>query len=77
MRLRARAPSLRHCHELGHLLLQQSSQLALCTEKDLIPFYTNSPDELEASAFAAALLMPQNVRTALEVGEAFAHILGN
>jgi IrrE N-terminal-like domain len=48
-------------HELGHLLLQQSSQFSLCTDKDLIPFYTNSPDELEASAFAAALLMPANM----------------
>ncbi|MEK6299809.1 MAG: ImmA/IrrE family metallo-endopeptidase [Acidobacteriota bacterium] len=45
-------------HELGHLLLQQSSQFALCTDKDLVPFYTNSPDELEASVFGAALLMP-------------------
>ena len=45
-------------HELGHLLLQQSSQFALCTDKDLIPFYTNSADELEASTFSAALLMP-------------------
>lgn len=45
-------------HELGHLLLQESSQFALCEDKDLLPFYTNSPDELEASAFAAALLMP-------------------
>lgn len=45
-------------HELGHLLLQQGSQFALCTDKDLVPFYTNSPDELEASAFAAGLLMP-------------------
>jgi Zn-dependent peptidase ImmA (M78 family) len=45
-------------HELGHLLLQQSSQFALCTDKDLVPFYTNSPDELEASVFAASLLMP-------------------
>lgn len=49
-------------HELGHLLLQQGrSQLALCSDKDLIPFYTNSPDELEASAFAGALLMPQTL----------------
>jgi hypothetical protein len=45
-------------HELGHLLLQERSQLALCSDKDLVPFYTNSPDELEASAFASALLMP-------------------
>lgn len=45
-------------HELGHLLLQEGSQFALCTDKDLVPFYTNSPDELEASAFASALLMP-------------------
>jgi Zn-dependent peptidase ImmA (M78 family) len=45
-------------HELGHLLLQQTSQFALCTDKDLLPFYTNNPDELEASVFAAALLMP-------------------
>lgn len=45
-------------HELGHLMLQQGSQFALCTDKDLVPFYTNSPDELEASVFAAALLMP-------------------
>lgn len=45
-------------HELGHLLLQESSQLALCAEKDFTSFYTNSPDELEANAFAAALLMP-------------------
>lgn len=48
-------------HELGHLLLQEASQFALCTEKDLVPFYTNSPDELEASAFAAALLMPAKI----------------
>lgn len=45
-------------HELGHLLLQERSQFALCTDKDLVPFYTNSPEELEASAFASALLMP-------------------
>jgi len=45
-------------HELGHLLLQEGSQFALCSDKDLMPFYTNSPDELEASAFASALLMP-------------------
>ncbi|SRR5216683_2143041 len=45
-------------HELGHLLLQQSSQIALCTDKNLVPFYANSPDEIEASVFAAALLMP-------------------
>lgn len=45
-------------HELGHLLLQEQSQLALCSDKDLVPFYTNSPDELEASTFAGALLMP-------------------
>jgi hypothetical protein len=45
-------------HELGHLLLQDRSQFALCSDKDLVPFYTNSPDELEASAFASALLMP-------------------
>jgi Zn-dependent peptidase ImmA (M78 family) len=48
-------------HELGHLLLQKGSQFALCTDKDLIPFYTNSPDELEASVFAAALLMPRSI----------------
>src|SRR5258707_15581353 len=29
-------------HELGHLLLQQSSQLALCTDRNLVPSYTNS-----------------------------------
>jgi hypothetical protein len=45
-------------HELGHLLLQEQSQFALCMDKDLVPFYTNSPDELEASAFAGGLLMP-------------------
>ncbi len=45
-------------HELGHMLLQRSSQLALCTSNDLVPSYTNSPDELEASVFAGALLMP-------------------
>jgi Zn-dependent peptidase ImmA (M78 family) len=45
-------------HELGHLLLQQNSQFALCTDKNLMPFYTNSPDELEASVFGATLLMP-------------------
>jgi len=45
-------------HELGHLLLQQSSQLALCSDKNLMPFYTNSSDELEASVFGATLLMP-------------------
>jgi Zn-dependent peptidase ImmA (M78 family) len=48
-------------HELGHLLLQQGSQFALCAEKDLVPFYTNSADELEASVFAAALLMPSRM----------------
>jgi len=48
-------------HELGHLLLQQNSQLALCTDKDLVTFYTNSPDELEASVFGAALLMPAKI----------------
>lgn len=45
-------------HELGHLLLQERSQFALCSDRDLVPFYTNSPVELEASAFASALLMP-------------------
>jgi len=49
-------------HELGHLLLQQgNSQFALCEDKDLLPFYSNSPDELEASIFAAALLMPRKL----------------
>jgi Zn-dependent peptidase ImmA (M78 family) len=45
-------------HELGHLLLHESSQFALCSENDLVPFYTNSPEELQASFFSAALLMP-------------------
>ena len=45
-------------HELGHLLLQDGSQLALCSDRELIGFYTNSPEELEANAFAASLLMP-------------------
>jgi Zn-dependent peptidase ImmA (M78 family) len=35
-------------HELGHLLLQQNSQFALCTDKNLMPFCTNSPDEFHA-----------------------------
>ncbi len=49
-------------HELGHLLLHQGkSQFSLCTDKDLISFYTNSDIELEASAFAAALLMPEKL----------------
>lgn len=48
-------------HELGHLLLQESSQFALCSDRDLMAFYTNSPDELEANAFAAALLMPASL----------------
>jgi len=49
-------------HELGHLLLHEGkSQFSLCTDKDLIPFYTNSNIELEASAFAATLLMPENL----------------
>ena len=48
-------------HELGHLLLQDGSQLALCSDRELISFYTNSPEELEANAFAAALLMPASL----------------
>jgi hypothetical protein len=49
-------------HEIGHLLLHDGrSQFALCTDKDLLSLYTNSPDELEASAFAAALLMPASM----------------
>lgn len=61
-------------HELGHLLLQQSSQFALCTDKDLVPFYTNSADELEASAFSAALLMPARFFEPLPVCKTFAAI---
>ena len=62
--LQVREPGRRRfaiAHELGHLLMQQGSQLAMCAEKDLVPFYTNSPDELEANVFAGALLMPQGM----------------
>jgi len=47
-------------HELGHLLLQTGSfQLAVCSERDLLPLYSKSEAELEANAFGAALLMPR------------------
>jgi Zn-dependent peptidase ImmA (M78 family) len=49
-------------HELGHLLLQMGpSQFTLCTEKELLPFYKQSMEELEASSFAASLLMPSRM----------------
>lgn len=47
-------------HELGHFLLHEDrSQLAFCTNEDMLPGYARGSEEPEANAFAGELLMPE------------------
>jgi len=48
-------------HELGHFELHRGkSQIALCTDEDLVYFYKRvRPEEGEASEFASELLLPE------------------
>ncbi len=48
-------------HELGHFELHEdTNQLALCTNRDLLYFYRKvQPTETEANEFASELLMPE------------------
>jgi len=47
-------------HELGHFVLHEKmSQLVFCTSKDMLLGYQQQPEEAEANAFAAELLMPE------------------
>jgi Zn-dependent peptidase ImmA (M78 family) len=47
-------------HELGHWILHRDiSQINACTDSDMIERYKASAPEVEASSFAAELLMPQ------------------
>ena len=47
-------------HEIGHWILHRdSSQLNICNNADMIAQYKASATEVEASFFAAELLMPQ------------------
>jgi Zn-dependent peptidase ImmA (M78 family) len=47
-------------HELGHWILHRNiSQINACTDADMIVRYKASAPEVEASSFAAELLMPQ------------------
>ncbi|MBK8229985.1 MAG: ImmA/IrrE family metallo-endopeptidase [Candidatus Eisenbacteria bacterium] len=49
-------------HELGHLLLHEGvDQLAFCSSTDMLPGYRARPEEPEANAFAADLLMPERM----------------
>lgn len=49
-------------HELGHFVLHKKvSQLLACTDADIRGSYRTSPFEIEASIFAGALLMPQEL----------------
>jgi Zn-dependent peptidase ImmA (M78 family) len=46
-------------HEIGHFVLHKvRERIAFCTDKDFQDWYSHSPDESEANAFAAELLMP-------------------
>lgn len=48
-------------HELGHFLLHEDrSQLAFCSNEDMLPGYAQGPEEPEANAFAGELLMPES-----------------
>jgi Zn-dependent peptidase ImmA (M78 family) len=47
-------------HEIGHWILHRDiSQISVCTEESMIAWYKASAPEVEASSFAAELLMPQ------------------
>jgi len=47
-------------HELGHFLLHADwSQLALCSNEDMLPGYASGSEEPEANAFAGEFLMPE------------------
>ena len=49
-------------HELGHWILHKGqSQVLACTEDDLYASYKGSNLEVEANAFAAGLLMPEEL----------------
>ena len=51
-------------HELGHWVLHRTvSQILACTNEDMLSAYKASPPELEASYFASALIMPEDVFT--------------
>jgi Zn-dependent peptidase ImmA (M78 family) len=48
------------CHEIGHWLMHRKvTQLMACTSQDMVAKYKASPEEVEASYFAAELLMPE------------------
>ncbi|MDM8555830.1 ImmA/IrrE family metallo-endopeptidase [Desulfococcaceae bacterium HSG7] len=57
-------------HELGHFELHSSSQLKICSEKDMFVWNENKSQELEANDFAGNLLMPEFI-FADHVNEAF------
>jgi Zn-dependent peptidase ImmA (M78 family) len=68
-------------HEIGHWLLHRDmSQISICTEESMIARYKVSAPEIEASCFAAELLMPQtafaplirNVRPTFRLASALA-----
>lgn len=49
-------------HELGHFTLHQNvDQLEFCTSTDMLPGYARRPEEPEANAFAAEILMPEDL----------------
>ncbi len=49
-------------HELGHWMLhEKESQVAACTEQHMVTKYKASPLEVEATYFAAELLMPEKL----------------
>lgn len=58
----ASAGQRRFCiaHELGHFDLHPAvDQLALCLSVDMLPGYQRRPEEPEANAYAAELLLPE------------------
>ena len=49
-------------HELGHFVLHRGKRPAyFCTEEKFMDWYTSDPQELEANAFAAELLLPRDI----------------
>jgi hypothetical protein len=49
-------------HEIGHWQLhKKKTHLLACTNEDMLASYRSSPLEVEASIFAAALLMPEEL----------------
>lgn len=56
-------------HEIGHWILHENvSQIVACTDADMLSSYKASVPELEASYFASALLMPEELFAARIVG---------